>query len=110
VTQKPVVLRGRARHDIDEAIDHYSTVATAAVVLALIDALEATFRQVAEHPASGSPPRYADELALPGLRSLVVKGFPHLVFYVEREADIDVWRVLHAARDIPAWLREPPND
>ena len=32
------------------------------------------------------------------------------VFYVEREADIDVWRVLHGARDIPAWLREPLVD
>ena len=109
MTPRPVVLRGRARHDIDEAIDHYSTVATAAVVLAFIDALEATFRQVAEHPAIGSP-RYADELALPGLRSCAVKGFPFLVFYVEREANIDVWRVLHTARDIPTWLQEPPNN
>lgn len=109
MTQKPVVLRGRARHDIDKAIDHYSTVATATVVLSFIDALEETFRQMAEHPASGSP-RYADELALPRLRSLVVKGFPYVVFYVEREADIDAWRVLHAARDIPAWLRDPRND
>ena len=109
MTPKPVVLRGRARHDIDEAIVHYSTEAPPAVALAFIDALEETFRQMADHPASGSP-RYADELSLPGLRACVVKGFPYLVFYVERENDIDVWRVLHAARDIPAWLREPPND
>lgn len=109
MTQKPIVLRGRARHDIDKAIDHYSTVAPPAVVLAFINALEETFGHMAEHPASGSP-RYADELALPGLRSLVVKGFPYVVFYVEREADIDAWRVLHAARDISAWLREPRND
>ena len=109
MTQKPVVLRGRARHDIDKAIDHYSTAAPPAVVLTFINPLEAAFRQVAEHPASGSP-RYSDELALPGLRSCVVKGFPYLVFFVEREADIEVWRVLHAARDVPAWLREPPSD
>ena len=25
----------------------------------------------------------------------LVRGFPYPVFYVEREADIDVWRVLH---------------
>lgn len=31
---------------------------------------------------------------------------PHLVFYVEREDCIDVWRVLHGKRDIPAWLQE----
>ena len=109
MTPKPVVLRGRARLDIDEAIEHYSTEAPPAVALAFIDALEETFRQTAEHPASGSP-RYADELGLTGLRSRTVKGFPYLVFYVERESDIDIWRVLHAARDIPNWLREPPNN
>jgi toxin ParE1/3/4 len=29
-----------------------------------------------------------------------------MVFYVGRDDRIDVWRVLHGARDIPAWLRE----
>ncbi len=62
-----------------------------------------------EHPASGSP-RYARELDLPGLRSWVVSGFPYLVFCVERGADIDVWRVLHTARHIPACLQEPLED
>ena len=109
MTPKPVFLRGRARHDVDKAIDHYSIVATSALALAFIDALEDSFRHIADHPAGGSP-RYADELSLPGLRSWVVKDFPFLVFYVEREEDIDVWRVLHAARDIPAWLREPSGD
>ncbi|MCY3505287.1 MAG: type II toxin-antitoxin system RelE/ParE family toxin, partial [Chloroflexi bacterium] len=39
-----------------------------------------------------------------------VTGFPYMVFYVEREADVDVWRVLHAARDIPEWLRQPREE
>ena len=109
MTKKAVVLRERARRDVDEAVEHYLTEAQAAVALAFIDALEEVCRRLGEHPASGSP-RYAQELGLPGLRSSVVRGFRYLVFYVEREADIDVWRVLHAARDIPAWLREPPKD
>jgi toxin ParE1/3/4 len=29
------------------------------------------------------------------------------VFYVERHDHIDVWRVLHGQRDIPAWMQEP---
>ena len=29
-----------------------------------------------------------------------------LVFYVECDEHIDVWRVLHAQRDIPAWMNE----
>lgn len=105
MTNKPVILRERARRDVDEAVEHYLAEARSAVALAFIDALEEACRRIGEFPATGSP-RYARELAIPGLRSWVVGRFPHLVFYVERKADIDVWRVLHAARDIPAWLRE----
>ena len=109
VTNKPVVLRERAQHDVDEAVEHYLAEARPAVALAFIDALEEAFRRMREYPASGSP-GYARELDLPGLRSWVVRGFPYLVFYTEREADIDVWRVLHVAQDIPEWLREPIED
>lgn len=102
---KPVVLRERARRDIDEAIERYLSEAGLAVALRFIDALEDTLRQIGERPASGSP-RHAHELEIPGLRFRSVGRFPHLVFYVERDADIDVWRVLHGARDIPAWMQE----
>jgi toxin ParE1/3/4 len=37
----------------------------------------------------------------------MLKRYPYLVFYVVQDDHIDVWRVLHAHRDIPAWLREP---
>ena len=37
----------------------------------------------------------------------LLKRYPYLVFYVHGEAYIDVWRVLHAGRDIPARMREP---
>ena len=103
---KPVVLRERAQRDIDEAVERYLGEAGPAVALEFIDALEDARRRIAEQPAAGSP-RYAHELDIPGLRSRSVRGFPYLVFYVERPADIDVWRVLHGARDIPAWMREP---
>ena len=32
--------------------------------------------------------------------------YPYLVFYIERDEQIDVWRVLHEKRDIPAWMNE----
>lgn len=106
---KRVVLRERAQRDIDGAVENYLTEAGAAVALNFIDALEETHRQVAAQPATGSP-RYAHELNIPGLRFRTVKRFPYLVFYIEREAEIDVWRVLHGARDIPAWMQEPRED
>ncbi|MDE0388199.1 MAG: type II toxin-antitoxin system RelE/ParE family toxin [Rhodospirillales bacterium] len=103
---KPVVLRERARRDIDEAVEHYLSEAEPAVALKFVDALEDTLRQIGQQPASGSP-RHSHELDIPGLRFRAVGRFPYLVFYVEREADIDVWRNLHGARDIPAWMRQP---
>jgi toxin ParE1/3/4 len=108
MTDKPVVPREQARRDIAEAIDHYLREAGDRVALRFIDAAEAVFRTIGQSPAAGSP-RYAHELDLPGLRSRLVKRFPYLVFYVDRGDHIDVWRVLHAKRDIPLWLQEPTD-
>ncbi|MEJ2457442.1 MAG: hypothetical protein P8Y58_04530 [Novosphingobium sp.] len=41
---------------------------------------------------------------LPGLRAIRLKGFPWRVFYLECETHVDAWRVLHAKRDLPAWM------
>jgi plasmid stabilization system protein ParE len=46
------------------------------------------------------------ELNLPCLRHWSLKEYPHLVFYVERDDHIDVWRILHGQRDIPAWMQQ----
>jgi toxin ParE1/3/4 len=106
MNRKPVIPRALARRDVDAAIDYYIDEAGPAIAARFIDALEAAYRRIGEHPASGSP-RYAHELALPGLRTLLLKGFPWLVFYVVREDHVDVWRVLHSHRDIPASLQDP---
>ena len=102
---KPVVLRERARRDIDQAVERYLAEAGPEVALAFIDALEGAFRAIGGRPAAGSP-RYAHELDIPGLRSRRAGRFPYLVFHVEAETEIDVWRVLHGARDIPEGIRE----
>lgn len=43
---------------------------------------------------------------MPGLRLLPLRRYPFLIFYFERDDHIDVWRILHAERDIPVWLRD----
>ena len=106
---KPVVLRERAQSDIDEAVEHYLAEAGPSVALAFIDALEDALRRIGEQPAAGSP-RYAHELDIPGLRFRPMGKFPYLVFHVEGEVEIDVWRVLHGTRDIPAGMQEPQED
>ena len=42
---------------------------------------------------------------IPTLRFRPTGKSPYLVFYVETELEVDVWRVLHGSRDIPSWLR-----
>jgi toxin ParE1/3/4 len=108
VSKKPILPRALARRDVEAAVDYYIREAGPAVALRFIDALETTYRAIAAHPAAGSL-RYGQELALPGLRARALKRFPHLVFYIERDDHIDVWRVLHAHRDIPASMREPES-
>jgi toxin ParE1/3/4 len=103
---KPIVPRELASWDVEEAVEHYLAEATDKVALGFIDALEAAYAHIARHPASGSP-RYAHQLGLADLRFWPLKRYPYLVFYVERDEHIDVWRVLHEQRDIPAWMKEP---
>lgn len=101
---KSVVPRELANRDVDEAIDHYLSEAGEQVALAFVEALERAYRHISR-PASGST-RYAVELSLPGLRAWPLRRLSHVAFYVEANECIDVWRVLHGARDIPAWMQE----
>lgn len=103
---KLIVPRQLALEDIDSTIAYYAAEANEAVALGFIDTLESVFRLIAARPAAGSP-HYANALAIPGLRSRPLKPYPYLIFYIEREDHIDLWRVLHVQRDIPARIREP---
>lgn len=100
---KPVIPRALANRDVDEAISWYLGENATQVALGLVDALEHAYGHIARFPASGST-RYAHELTLPGLRSWPLRNYPYLIFYVERADSIDVWRMLHSQRDIPAWM------
>jgi toxin ParE1/3/4 len=105
VTAKPVVPREQARRDVEDAIDYYAQEAGAEVALRFVDAVREAYRVISVRPATGSP-RYAHELDLPGLRARKLNRFPYLVFYREQDEHIDVWRLLHAQRDIPSWMAD----
>jgi len=100
---KHVVPRARADRDVDKGVAYYLNEDSEQAALGFVDALEKAFSR---HPATGSP-RYAHELNLPGLRCWPMSRYPYLIFYVELSDHIDVWRVLHGKRDIPAWMRDP---
>jgi toxin ParE1/3/4 len=102
---RPAVPRAQARRDIEDAIAHYLAEGSEQAAMGFVDAIEQAFTHIGRHPATGSP-RYAHELNLPGLRCWPLKRYPHLAFYVERDDHVDVWRILHGQRDIPAWMQE----
>jgi toxin ParE1/3/4 len=102
----PVIPRRLATQDLRDAAAHYAGEVDRATALRFIDAVEQAFILIARHPAIGSP-RYAVELDLPGLRTMPVDQFPYLIFYFERTDHIDVVRILHARRDVPASLQDP---
>jgi toxin ParE1/3/4 len=106
VKPKPVIPRERADRDVNEAIDFYLGENAPEAALGFIDALEQAYGHLGGHPEAGSS-RYASELNLPGCACRPLKKYPHLVFYLERSDHIDVWRLLHGQRDIPASMREP---
>ena len=103
---KSVVPRKLANRDVDQVIAYYLREAGEQVAMGFVDALERAYRHITRHAATGSA-RYAHELNLPGLRSWPLTAYPYLVFYVDRADHVDVWRVLHGQRDIPAWMMEP---
>ncbi len=102
---KPSVLRARGAI-IDEAVGRYPAEEGKVAALDFIDSVREACRRIGDQPAGGSP-RDAREPDISGLRIRAVGNFPYLVFRVVREADIDVWRVLHGARDSPMRMREP---
>ena len=103
-----VIPREQASRDVDEALAYYLGEASEVVALGFIDALEKAYSHIGRHPATGSP-RYAHELNLSGLRAWPLTRYPHVVFYLAHPDHIDVWRVLHGQRDIPAWMQKPDN-
>ena len=87
---------------------YYRDEAGPEIALDFVDALEAAITLLCDHPHIGSL-RFAFELEIPNLRSWPLQRFPYLLFYVPDDDRIDIWRVLHARRDVPASLTADPD-
>ena len=103
---KPIQFRELATFDLESASGCYVTEADVATAIRFVDAVEAAAKRIGRNPSLGSL-RFAYELSVPDLRVVSVGKFPYLLFYLERETSVDVWRLLHTSRDIPASLQEP---
>ena len=100
MTTRKVVLREKAERDVDDAINFCIAEGGSDVALRFVDELERALQHIAAHPDSGSG-RYSTELDIPQLHHWPMRRFPYLIFYVFGVETVDVWRVLHAKRDIP---------
>lgn len=97
---KPVFRRTAADADIEEAVDFYLMEADH-MVDPFLAALQTAVAHIERHPGGGSP-RYAHELNVPNLRFWPIKRFPYLLLYIEHDDFVDLIRVVHMSRDIPA--------
>ena len=104
---RPVRLRQLAAIDLEDTSDYYRREAGAQVALEFIDAVERGMRRISRNPQLGSL-HFAYELAIPDLRAWPLQRFPYVLFYVDADDEIDLWRILHTRRDPPSAI-EPPR-
>lgn len=107
MADKPIRLRTLAAADLEDAATYYRDHADEQTALGFLDEVQAAFELISSGPGIGSL-RYSYDLDIPGLRAFPIRRFDHAVFYVEDDDIVDVWRILHTRRDIPATL-EPPE-
>ena len=100
-----ITLRRRAVDDADSAFDYLDAEAPPGTAEDFVDELERGFGHLSRHPLTGSL-RFAFELDIPNLRTWPLNRFRYLIFYVASEDRVDVWRILHTSRDIPASLAD----
>lgn len=93
-------VRQLAIDDADAAFDSLLAEATPKDAANFVEALQKALDHLSRHPLTGSL-RLAFELDIPELRAWPLNRFPYLVFYVCNDDHVDIWRILHAHRDIP---------
>ena len=104
---KPEVIKPLADHDLVHAVAYYES-EKPSLGAQFLQEFRAVIMAIRQNPRIGSQ-RYIH--LIPGMRVRHVARFPFLVLYLERESAIEVIRVLHIRRDLPAALEniEPDN-
>lgn len=109
MTRRPVVTTRRADEDVHSAIAYLSNHGGRSASTSFIDALEAAFGAILDHPSIGSV-RFAIESRIPDVRTLALRGHPYLLVYARETDAIVVIRVLHRRRDLPALFASGGDD
>ena len=78
----------------------------AGVAIRFLNDFDVALGRLREFPRIGT--RWpSDNPELQGLRRLQMRTFPVSIFYLDMEPYVEIVRVLHGSRDLPALLDEP---
>lgn len=101
-----ILRRPAANRDLVDAYRYYAREAGVRIADQLFGKVEAASTRLAKHPGLGT--RYApDEPYFADLRYLPVAGFrSFLIFYRPIPEGIEIYRVLHGARDVDSILSD----
>lgn len=109
MTGKAIRLRPAAIGDHEGVADYYLEQSGAKLATRFSAALKSAFERIGRNPGVGFR-LVGDDCGLPGLRTWPIPDFPFLVCYFDMLDYIDVWRILHGARDLDAVLADRPED
>lgn len=99
-----VIKRRAAMRDLADVFYHYLDRGSPKSARRFLAQAEATFQRLARMPLMGALHK-PDEPLHPGLRYFAISRFrKYLVFYVPVDEGIEVYRVLHGARDLDGIL------
>lgn len=102
-----LVIRPQADSDIDTAFD-YLKQDNPKVAIDFLNAVEHNFSLIKQNPKIGSC-KYEGLFPVKGLRFFKTGKFPWLIFYFYNHPTIDIVRILHSTRDLPAALSTSTN-
>jgi toxin ParE1/3/4 len=103
VTPRRLDIRELALRDLESVADHYIKEGGEALAMRFVDTVATCLQQIGRSPLTGSL-QFTYDLGIPELRARPVGRFPSVVFYVTHHDHVDIWRVLHSARDVSAAL------
>ena len=95
---KPVRLRPRARQDRRDEVRYYRDEAGPRVAARQVKALQRALDTLEENPGIGSP-ALGREIGVDGMRTWPVDAFPLAFWCFEREAYVDIVRLVGQRQD-----------
>jgi toxin ParE1/3/4 len=100
-----IVWRAEIARDVEIASNYYANEGGSALELRFVDALEAGVIVISKNPRAGLD-WIGKKINRPGLRHYALKHFPYYLFYWQSPTQIELWRLLHRRRDLPARLQD----